>query len=170
MTLAIHGAPAARPGAPRPPRAGRLLGPVVLGTVLLTGVLAGCAAAPELESGAARQLQSQVLTVTEAAAAKDPAAALAQLDRLVLTLDEAAGRGEVSLQRHQSIRTSIDTVRADLNAQQAEAARAAAEQEAAAQAAEAAAAAAAASAPPPVVAPAPPADTGKAKGKDKGKG
>ena len=113
--------------------------------------------------------------MTEAAAANDPAASLKHLDELVLKLDEAAARGEVSFKRHQSIRKSVDTVRADLLARQAEAARVAAEQEAAAQAAAAAAAqaeadaaaAAAAAAPPPAVAPAPPADTAKGK---KGKG
>ena len=160
----------------RPLRSRPLLAAWLLGTALLTGALAGCAAAPELDRTAARELQSQVLAVTEAAAANDPAASLKHLDHLVLKLDEAAARGDVSFQRHQSIRKSVDTVRVDLNARQAEAARVAAEQEAAAQAAaaapaEAAAAAAAAAAPPPAVAP--PADGGKAKGKgkdeDKGK-
>ena len=158
----------------RPPRAARprssrpLLAGWLLGTALLTGTLAGCAPAPELDRDAARQLQSTVLAVTEAAAANDPAASLKHLDELVLKLDEAAARGEVSFKRHQSIRKSVDTVRADLTARQAEAeaARVAAEQEAAAQAAAAAAAqaeadaaaAAAAQAPPPAVAPAPPAE------------
>lgn len=182
MKPTIQPARGNRPCRPGPSAAGRLLGKVVLAIVLLCGTVSGCAAAPELNGDAARELQLQVLTVTEAAAANDPAAALRQLDGLVQKLDEAAGRGEVSFQRHQSIRKSIDTVRTDLNAQQAaaETARVAAEQEAAAQAqaaAQAAAAAAqaqaAASAPAPAVAPAapaePPADTGKAKGKGKGK-
>lgn len=170
MNLPTPPAPAARPSRSRP-----LLAGLLLGTVLATGTLAGCAAAPELDRGAARQLQSQVLAVTEAAASNDPATSLKRLDELVVNLDEAAARGEVSFKRHQSIRTSVDTVRADLTAQQAaaeaaraaaaEAARVAAEQEAAAQAA-----AAAASAPPPAVVPVPPADSGKAKGKGKGNG
>ena len=166
---------------PRPPRAARLqssrplLTGWLLGALLFTGALAGCAPAPELDRGAAGQLQSAVLAVTEAAAANDPAASLKHLDELVLKLDEAAARGEVSFKRHQSIRKSVDAVRADLTARQAEAARVAAEQEAAAQAAAAAAAqaeaaaaaaAAAAQAPPPAVAPAPPANKGKGKGKD----
>ena len=137
--------------------------------------MAGCAPAAELDRDAARQLQSTVLYATEAAAANDPAASLKHLDELVLKLDEAAARGEVSFKRHQSIRKSVDSVRADLTARQAEAARVAAEQEAAAQAAAAAAtaqaeaaaaAAAAAQAPPPAVSPAPPANKGK--GKEKG--
>jgi hypothetical protein len=161
----------------RPPRATRprssrpLLTGWILGTALLAATLAGCAPAPELDRDAARQLQSTVLAVTEAAAANDPAASLKHLDELVLKLDEAAARGEVSFKRHQSIRKSVDSVRADLTARQAEAARVAADQEAAAQAAAAAAAAAAqaeadaaaaaAQAPPP----APPASKGKGKGK-----
>lgn len=164
---------AVRPRGPRSVLAGWLLG-----AALLTGTLAGCAPAPELDRDAARQLQSTVLSATEAAAANDPAASLKHLDELVLKLDEAAARGEVSFKRHQSIRKSVDSVRADLTARQAEAARVAAEQQAAAQAAaaaaaqaeaDAAAAAAAAQAPPPAVAPAPPADNGKGKGKGKGK-
>jgi len=165
MKLATRRPRAAWHRSPRP-----LLTGWLLGTMLLTGTLAGCATAPELDREAARQLQSTVLAVTEAAAANDPAASLKRLDELVLKLDEAAARGEVSFKRHQSIRKSVDAVRADLTARQAEAeaARVAAEQEAAAQAAaaaaaqaEAAAAAAAAQAPPPAVAPAPPAGKGK---------
>ncbi|MFF2244626.1 mucin-associated surface protein [Arthrobacter sp. NPDC058130] len=139
--------------------------------LVLAGALAGCgSAAPELGRDAARQLQSQVLAVSEAAASNDPAGSLKKLDELLTGLDAAAASGEVSFKRHQSIKSSIDAVRADLVAQQAaaEAARLAAEQEAAAQAAAAAAAAAPA---PAAVVPAPaPANSGKAKGKAKGKG
>jgi hypothetical protein len=168
----------------------------LLGTAVLAAALAACSVQPaELERDAAQQFQSKVLAVTEAAAANDTAGSLKLLDELVVGLDDAAARGEVSFKRHQSIKTSIDDVRADLLAQQAaaaEAARVAAEQEAAAQAAaksaadaaaaqeaadqaaaaQAAAAQAPAAAPPPaVVAPAPvqpnPGKAGKAKGKDK---
>jgi hypothetical protein len=160
-----------------------------LATAVLAAALAGCSApAAELGPDAAKQLQSQVLAVTEAAAANDVAGSLKLLDELVVKLDDAATRGEVSFKRHQSIRASVEAVRADLMAQQAaaaaaaeaaEAARVAAEQEAAAQAAAKAAADAAAAAPPPavfapaVIAPAPapvqenPGKGGKAKGKDK---
>jgi hypothetical protein len=116
---------------------------------LLAGALAGCAASPpDLSSDAAKQLQSQVLAVTEAAAADDSAGALKLLDELVTKLNEAAARGEVSFKRHQSIRGSLEAVRADLTAKQAavEAARVAAEQEAARVAAEQEAAAQAAAA------------------------
>jgi hypothetical protein len=167
---------------------------LLVAAVLAAG-LAGCSAPPaELGHDAAKELQSKVLAVTEAAAANDTAGSLKLLDELVVGLDGATARGEVSFKRHESIKSSIEAVRADLMAQQAaaaEAARVAAEQEAAAQAAaktaadaaaaqaaaqeaaaqEAAAQAAAAAAPPPAViapAPAPPnPGKGKAKGKDK---
>jgi hypothetical protein len=154
---------------------------------ILATSLVGCSAPKvELEREAAQHLQSRVLAVTESAAANDLAGSLKRLDELVVSLDDAAARGEVSSERQQAIRASIEAVRAELTAQQAaaaEAARVAAEQEAAAQAAAAAAQAAAAEAaaaaaaeaaaapPPVVVAPAPaqqkPAKNGKPKGKDK---
>lgn len=160
---------------------GRMPAVGLLAAAVLAAALAGCSAPPaELGQDAAKQLQSQVLAVTEAAAANDIAGSLKQLDELVIKLDDAATRGEVSFKRHQSIRSSVEAVRADLTAQQAaaaaaEAARVAAEQEAAAQAdakaAADAAAAAAAAARPVVIAPAPvqenPEKGGKAKGKDK---
>ena len=146
--------------------------------LLAAGALAGCGPAPELGRGAASQLQTQVLAVSQAAAANDRAGALKHLDELLTRLDAAAASGEVSFRRHQSIKSSIDAVRADLVAQQAaaEAARKAAETASAKQAAAAQAtaqAAAAAKAAPAAVAPAPaPAanGTGSAKGKPKGKG
>ena len=170
-------------------RAGRLLAGVLLASAL-GGALAGCGSpAPELGRDTARQLQSQVLAVSEAAAANDPAGSLKHLDELLTRLDSAAASGDVSFKRHQSIKSSIDAVRADLAAQQAaaEAARKAAEQAAAEQAAAekaaadkvaadqaaAAQAAAAARAAPPAVAPAPAGNgngTGKAKEKGKSKG
>ena len=151
-------------------RAGTVIAGFLFSTALLTGALAGCGApAPELDRDAAAQLQSKVLSVTQAAAANDPATSLKLLDELATELDAAAGRGAMSFKRHQSVRASIEAVRVDLTSQQAaaEAARAAAEQEDAAQAA-----AKAAAAPPPVVtAPVPAPENpgkGKAKGKDKG--
>jgi Meckel syndrome type 1 protein len=148
----------------------------LLAAAVLAAALAGCSApTAELGQDAAKQLQSRVLAVTEAAAANDAAGSLKLLDELVIELDEAATRGEVSFKRHQSIRASAEAVRADLTAQQAaaaaEAARVAAEKEAAAQAAAKAAADAAAAPRPVVIAPAPVQENqgkgGKAKGKDK---
>ena len=150
-------------------------GAVLAAGALFAGALAGCGAPPDLRPDTARQLQSQVLAVTEAAAAQDPAGSLKQLDALAARLDQAAASGDVSFRRHQSIRTAIDAVRADLTARQAaaEAARKAAEQLAAEQAA-ADTAGKQPTRPPPrapaVVPPAPaPANNGKAKGKEKGK-
>ncbi|WP_427133406.1 mucin-associated surface protein [Pseudarthrobacter sp. S9] len=138
--------------------------PLLAGFLLTAGVLAaalaGCGpAAPELGSDAARELQSQVLAVTEAAASDDSPGSLKLLDELVTTLDDAAARGEVSFQRRQIIRTSIDAVRADLTAKEAAAVRAAA--------------AAAPGPAPAVVPPAPTPAPGKAdkpKGKHDGNG
>jgi hypothetical protein len=167
--------------------------PALIGTaltaVLLAATLSGCAGTPpDLDRGAAGRLQSQVLAVTQAAAAEDAAGGLQKLAELTSALDAAAADGKVSFKRHQSIKTAIDGVREDLAAklaqQQAaaqEAAKAAADAAAAQKAAEAEAAAAqaaqeaadrAAVAPAPVPAPAPatPGQNGKAKGKGKGGG
>lgn len=155
----------------------------LLTAALLAGSLSGCGPAPELDGGAAGQLQSQVLAVTEAAATNDSAGALKLLDELTAKLDTAAAEGQVSFKRHQSIKAAIDAVRADLTAQQAAADKAArdaaaakkaaadkaaAAARAAAAAAAAKAAAAAAAAAPAPVAPAPAAGKGKPKGKGKG--
>ena len=149
-----------------------LAGPL-LTALLVAGSLAGCAGpAPELDGAAATQLQSQVLAVTEAAAAEDSPGALKALDELMTKLDAAAADGKVSFKRHQSIKASVDAVRADLNAkvaQQQAAAAEAAKAAAAAQAAQEAAAKAAADQAAQAPAPAP-AENGKAKGKGKGGG
>lgn len=159
-------------------------GPLIT-AALIAGSLSGCAGAtPELDGDAAGQLQSQVLSVTKAAAAEDTAGALKQLDELVARLDAAAADGHVSFKRHQSIMTAINAVRADLTAKQAAAAKAArdaAAKKAAAKAAadkaaadkaaaDKAAAAAAAKAAAMVPAPAAPAPVEKAKPKKRGKG
>ena len=147
-----------------------LAGPLLM-ALLVAGSLAGCAGpAPELDGAAATQLQSQVRAVTEAAAAEDSPGALKLLDDLMTKLDAAAADGKVSFKRHQSIKASVDAVRADLNAkvaqqQAAEAAKAAAAAQAAQEAAAKAAADQAAQAPAPA-----PADNGRAKGKGKGGG
>lgn len=153
---------------------------VLLSALLLLGTASGCSApAPELNAETASTLQAQVLAVTEAAAANDPAGSLARLDELGTKLDQAAAAGGVSSNRHQSIRSAIDAVRADLTAQQAAAQaahaaeKAAAEQAAAEQAAAERAAAEQAVPPPAVNAPAPvPADNSQDRGKtpEKGKG
>ena len=129
----------------------RRVAAAALALIVSAGALGGCASpAPDLDAAAAGQLQSRVLAVTQAAAADDSPGALKQLDELTTALDTAAADGKVSFKRHQSIKSSIDAVRNDLNAriaqQQAakDAAAKAAEEEKAAQAAADAAAKAAA--------------------------
>ncbi|MDR7160066.1 hypothetical protein [Arthrobacter sp. BE255] len=157
-----------------------------LATVLaLATLLAGCGPAETgLQRDAARQLQEQVLGVSQAAAANDPAAALKALESLEAGLASAAGSGQVSEDRRRGIMTSVAAVRADLTAaveaaaakaaEEAAAAAAAAEAEKARAEAEASAqaaaesAAAAAPAPAPAQAPAPaPAKGSEGKGKGK---
>jgi hypothetical protein len=149
-----------------------------LAAIVLSAALAGCgAAAPDLESDTARQLQAKVLTVSQAAAGTDPAGALRSLDELVAQLDASAAEGDVSFKRHQSIMTAIDAVRADLGAAQA---AAAATQAAATPAPSGAAAPPAVKAPAPALSPPPPPapspsptseETGPGKGeRGKGKG
>ncbi|HET8879853.1 MAG TPA: mucin-associated surface protein [Arthrobacter sp.] len=164
----------------------RSLAAPVLAAALLAGSLAGCSGpATDLDSAAAGQLQSRVLAVTQAVAADDTAGAVKLLDELNTALDVAAADGKVSFKRHQSIKSSIDAVRADLTAKIAQqqaaaaAAKAAADQAAAAQAAqdaeakaavEQAAADQAAAQAAAQQAQAPAAPSGKAKGKSKGGG
>ena len=128
-------------------RVNRRVAGAALALIVGAGALAGCASvSPDLDAAAAGQLQSRVLAVTQAAAADDSPGALKQLDELTTALDTAAADGKVSFKRHQSIKSSIDAVRNDLNAriaqQQAakDAAAKAAEEEKAAQAARDAAA------------------------------
>ncbi|MEN8584893.1 mucin-associated surface protein [Arthrobacter sp. KBS0703] len=156
----------------------------------LAAALAGCAqSAPDLDSKTGKELQAQVLVVSAAAAAQDPAAGLRSLDELVGHVTGAAANGEVSFKRHQSIMKAVEAVRADLLAAQAAkaaaakaaaeratAAKAAAAREATAKAAaESAAAAADVVTQAPATAPLPavnkrPGGESKAKGSNKGKG
>ncbi|WP_457972212.1 mucin-associated surface protein [Arthrobacter sp. D1-17] len=139
--------PFARLGSALPVRASAAL---AVGLLSL-GLVACGGTAPELETGAASQLQQHVLAITEAAAGNDPAKALKSLDQLSSQLDTAAAAGQVSFKRHQSITAAIDSVKTGLTAAQA------AKKSAAAAAAKASAAKAAAEAakhsPPPVTTP-----------------
>lgn len=120
----------------------RGIGAMVVAGCLAAAALAGCApSAPDLDSKTGKELQAQVLAVSAAAAASDPATGLRSLDQLVGHLTGAAANGEVSFKRHQSIMKAVEAVRADLLAAQATKAAAA---KAAAERASAAAAKAAA--------------------------
>lgn len=83
--------------------------------VLLAGAT-GCSAAPVKGEDAGLALQSQVLAVTKAAAAKDPAVTLKLLDELAAKLDSSAMAGDVTFQRHQNIMAAIDALRTELTA------------------------------------------------------
>ncbi|MET0590923.1 MAG: serine/threonine-protein kinase [Naasia sp.] len=74
-------------------------------------------------------IQSDVLAVSDAAAADDLEAASTALDRVATDLDLAATSDQVTSSRYRDMRTSIDLVRADIEAAEAAAAEAAAEAE-----------------------------------------
>jgi hypothetical protein len=61
-------------------------------------------------------MQESVSAVTDAAAAGDPAGALAALDALEAQLKEDTASGAISADRSARIQASIDLVRADLTA------------------------------------------------------
>jgi uncharacterized membrane protein len=134
--------------------------------------LAGCAAPDAgLQRETARQLQERVLSVGQAAAGKDNAAALKALERLESDLSAASAGGRVSEDRRRTIMTAVAAVRADLTAAEAEA-RAAADAAAQAKAdADAAEKAARETSVPVVPAPGAAPAEGNAKGNSgKGKG
>ncbi|GAA1210677.1 hypothetical protein [Rhodoglobus aureus] len=90
---------------------------VTCAAILVTAALTGCAPTePELDSAAASKMQESVSLVTEAAAAGDPAGALAALDALEAQLKEDTASGAISADRSARIQASIDLVRADLTA------------------------------------------------------
>ncbi|MBT2566251.1 hypothetical protein J7I84_07015 [Arthrobacter sp. ISL-85] len=151
-----------------------------IAVIMLALLLTGCAPAETgLQRNAASQLQSRVLSVSQAAAANDPAAALKSLDVLEADLATSAREGEVSEQRKRSISTIIADVRSDLTEAQTAAAKAAeaaaaeaeAETEAAATPQEAAPVVPAPAPIVPVPAPAAPVPADHSKGNEgKGKG
>ena len=86
-------------------------------TVALVVALSGCALMPHgPESPAALRMQSSVSAVTQAAAAGDPAGAIAALDALEAQLKQDTASGAISADRSARIQASIDLVRADLTA------------------------------------------------------
>ncbi|WP_432245782.1 hypothetical protein ACRB8A_05360 [Arthrobacter sp. G.S.26] len=134
-----------------PPKRWRRI-PVIWSAALLAlGLLAGCSGGETgLQRDTARQLQERVLEVTQASAKNDPAAALKALDSLDAELDAALAKGQISTERHKSVTTIADGVRADLQADLAAAQKAAEDARIAAEkaAAEKAAAEKAATEPP----------------------
>ncbi|WP_082484145.1 hypothetical protein [Arthrobacter sp. Leaf141] len=134
-----------------PPKRWRRI-PVIWSAALLAlGLLAGCSGGETgLQRDTARQLQERVLEVTQASAKNDPDAALKALDSLDAELDAALAKGQISTERHKSVTTIADGVRADLQADLAAAQKAAEDARIAAEkaAAEKAAAEKAATEPP----------------------
>lgn len=140
--------------------------------LVLAASLAGCATPDAgLQRETARQLQERVLSVGQAAADNDHAAALKALERLESDLSDASANGRVSEDRRRSIMTAVAAVRADLTAAEAEARAAVDAAEQAKADADAAEKAARETSVPVVPAPAPAEDNtkgngGKGKGKD----
>ena len=90
---------------------------LLLIAVLLAGAAAGCSSpAPVKGADAGLVLQSQVLAVTEAAAANDPDGTLKLLDELAAKVDQTAMAGDITFQRHQTIMAAINALRTELAA------------------------------------------------------
>ena len=99
----------------RKPAVGRARGWVLvacLGALLLNG----CSAAPELDKGAAGELQARVAAAKQFAAHKNFAAAMTELQQLDQKVKTAAERGLMSQERKTRIESAIAKVRADLEA------------------------------------------------------
>lgn len=106
----IPGAPPRRKPSGRRARAWVLA--VCLGALLLTG----CSTAPELDEGAAGELQTRVAAARQLAAQQNFPAALAELQQLGEKVRTAAEQGLMSQERKTRIEASISKVRADLEA------------------------------------------------------
>jgi hypothetical protein len=85
--------------------------------VLVLGTMTACSAPqPELADAAAANLQSRAAAIRTAAADGNYQTALRALDGLTDDLTRAAGQGEVSFPRYQSIDAALGRLRSDLNA------------------------------------------------------
>lgn len=82
---------------------------------------------PELSVDAARDLQSRLPEVRQAAAGNDYARALGLLEQFKKDLDEAAGDGKMTFARYQGISSALEDVRNELHTLAAAAAAKAAE-------------------------------------------
>jgi len=95
---------------------GRLVA-LACGALLTAAALTGCASeGSPVQPSTATQLQSGVLSVTEAAAAGDYPGASAALDAVQADLLTAAATGQVTGTRATEIQAAIDGVTADLAA------------------------------------------------------
>lgn len=98
------------------------------GALIAALVLGGCATAPQYDPEAAAALQTQVAVITTASADGDWEAALTHVQALEADARDAHARGEISVERLDSILAAIELVRQSLDAERA------AEEEAAAEA------------------------------------
>lgn len=101
---------------------------VIGGALILALALGGCATAPQYDAEVASALQTQVAEITTASADGDWEVALTHVQALEADARDAHARGEISLERLESILASIELVRQSLDAERA------AEEEAAAEA------------------------------------
>lgn len=85
-------------------------------SALLVLAPACSAQTPELSVDAARELQSRLPEVRQAAAGNDYARALGLLEQLKKDLDEAAGDGKMTFARYQGISSALEDVRNELQA------------------------------------------------------
>lgn len=83
---------------------------------LAAALLAGCAAAPELDEATAGKFQARVASAKQLAADQNFPAALAELDQLSREVREGAEQGAVPPERRSRIESSISKVRTDLEA------------------------------------------------------
>jgi hypothetical protein len=87
---------------------------------LATGVLllgSACTTPPQLTAGAAERMQTHAAGIRAAAAAGEYGEAIKGLDALTEELIQAAGDGDVSFARYQSIEAAIEQLNADLAAE-----------------------------------------------------
>lgn len=101
------------------------------GVLVVALVLGGCATTPQYDSEVATALQTQVAEITTASADGDWDTALTRVQALEADARDAHARGEISVERLDSILAAIELVRQSLDAERA------AEEEAAAEAARA---------------------------------
>lgn len=93
----------------------RKLLPFIFVVAAMLFFASGCSVrGPDLAVDTARELQSRLPEVRQAAAGNDYALALSLLDQLETDVDEAAGDGAMSFARHQGISSALDGLRAEL--------------------------------------------------------
>lgn len=87
----------------------------MVSSAIVVAVLTGCAQqSTQYPAETASALQSQVLLVSESAAAGDPRTALVRLDELEASVKDALARETITQERYDSIIASISLVRVDL--------------------------------------------------------